>query len=652
MKVLLNGVFFALLALLLSPFVPSALADAAPTFAIPQAIQTDQIYHKYYTTWWDNENGKMWLQSYDPDTGELVNIGVIPGVKTNAQGEGTYDAENGYYVFTTNLGLTVVDIKDASVVNRFPPSLLAYEYSNEKKVIYGIREDVELHKLKLSSIDLKTNELIDIGILPFQVNSVAQGESTFDQVHGYYIFHHAGGSVVIVDTRDASIVKSFQFLGNAEYDPVQDLYFGIVENLWGEDLSLASFDLKTGEISEIGTIQNIKHYPQGISTYDPDHGYYMFKGLTNSFFPYYVIVDTRDASIVHKFNVDTNIVGLHLSPYKIAAPAKDIFNQSKGGSNPEYAYKLPENVPQEKENSNLPNTYRVLIDNNGGSFSAFKVLVKLPDGIIPDGYSSCHLSIQVNAESNIPSGFTTGVEIYNISIRCELGYLSTFTHPITVCLLPEIGSTNNMLVFHQQSPNGAYSPLPLVSGSAGYVCGTTNHLSNFTLGNVSLPNTGFAPDRETSLSDRSKSLAYLETSLTLIIPKLGLEMPIVGVPLAAGGWDTTWLYNQAGYLETTAFPTQAGNTVLTGHVWDANNIPGPLVYLSDLQYSDQIIISAWGMEYTYEVRTSRLVSSWNMSVMGHKDLDWVTLITCEGFNESSNSYLYRRAVQAVLVGVK
>ena len=36
----------------------------------------------------------------------------------------------------------------------------------------------------------------------------------------------------------------------------------------------------------------------------------------------------------------------------------------------------------------------------------------------------------------------------------------------------------------------------------------------------------------------------------------------------------------------------------------------------------------------------------------HKSRDWVTLITCEYFNETTGQYLYRRVVRAVLVEVE
>ena len=129
-------------------------------------------------------------------------------------------------------------------------------------------------------------------------------------------------------------------------------------------------------------------------------------------------------------------------------------------------------------------------------------------------------------------------------------------------------------------------------------------------------------------------------------------MPIIGVPQSDGTWDVTWLGSNAGYLYGSAFPTWAGNTVLTGHVWDANNAPGPFANLKNLQYGDLVEIHAWGQVYTYEVRNSRLLwSSQVSSVFQHEEYDWVTLLTCEFYNPVTGDYLFRRAVQAVLVSV-
>ena len=169
----------------------------------------------------------------------------------------------------------------------------------------------------------------------------------------------------------------------------------------------------------------------------------------------------------------------------------------------------------------------------------------------------------------------------------------------------------------------------------------------------SLPATGFRHGSVTQLSLQPTTKAYTSTAMTLDIPKLGVSMPIVGVPQSGSKWDVTWLGNSAGYLAGSAFPTWTGNTVITGHVWDAYNRPGAFAELKNLKYGDQVEIHAWGQTYTYEVRESKLVTTKNTDVVFQSEqYDWVTLVTCEFYNPFRGEYLFRRAVRAVLVSVQ
>jgi LPXTG-site transpeptidase (sortase) family protein len=167
-----------------------------------------------------------------------------------------------------------------------------------------------------------------------------------------------------------------------------------------------------------------------------------------------------------------------------------------------------------------------------------------------------------------------------------------------------------------------------------------------------LPVTGFTPGRVTGLPSQSIQYANLG-DLWLEIPRLGVKMSIVGVPQSSSGWDVSWLGSQAGWLNGTAFPSTAGDSVLTGHVYDAFGQPGPFVHINWLWYGDQIIIHASGVHYLYEVRQVLQVAPTAVSlVIKHEELPWVTLITCRDYDEASNSYKYRVAVKAVLVEEK
>ena len=169
-----------------------------------------------------------------------------------------------------------------------------------------------------------------------------------------------------------------------------------------------------------------------------------------------------------------------------------------------------------------------------------------------------------------------------------------------------------------------------------------------------LPQTGFAPGKLVQLPFQQEDEKYASyDGLVLEIPSLHVKTDIVGVQQYNQGWNITWLDNQAGWLAGSAFPTWTGNSVITGHVWNANNQPGIFQNLRKLSYGDTVLVHAYGSTYVYEIRDNRLVSPANItSAFEHKKLSWITLLTCENYDEKSDAYLYRRIVQAVLVRIE
>lgn len=169
-----------------------------------------------------------------------------------------------------------------------------------------------------------------------------------------------------------------------------------------------------------------------------------------------------------------------------------------------------------------------------------------------------------------------------------------------------------------------------------------------------IPQTGFAPGVVTPLAVQPASSLYADMdAMTLEIPALNINTSIVGVPQVDGEWDVSWLGNDAGWLNGTAFPTWAGNSVITGHVFDANGKSGLFADLTKLKYGDQIILHAFGQSYYYEVRETKLVTPNNISSMTqHEDAPWLTLVTCRGYDEANNNYYFRYLVRAVQVKIK
>ena len=167
-----------------------------------------------------------------------------------------------------------------------------------------------------------------------------------------------------------------------------------------------------------------------------------------------------------------------------------------------------------------------------------------------------------------------------------------------------------------------------------------------------LPDTGFVPGSSISLPRNPEEAAYKQTGVWLEIPKLGVNTPIVGVPLLDDDWDVSWLGNSTGWLEGTAFPSWQGNSVVTGHVTLPAGNDGPFAALGTLGWGDRVIVHAYGSEYIYEVRQTRTVSPFNTTVLQHEDEAWLTLLTCKTYIKSADTYLSRIAVRAVLIDVR
>ncbi len=170
-----------------------------------------------------------------------------------------------------------------------------------------------------------------------------------------------------------------------------------------------------------------------------------------------------------------------------------------------------------------------------------------------------------------------------------------------------------------------------------------------------LPQTGFPPDVRTSLPSQPEGLTYQNMGdMQLEIPGGDGPLVIVGAPKVGNTWPLDWLApGQVAWLEGTAFPGLAGNTVISGHVFDANGAPGPFVNLEQLSWGDEIVIYAWGQRYIYQVRE---VYPWvdpnDKTLLAHRERDWITLITCKGYDQVRGVYRWRTAVQAVLVEVR
>ena len=353
-------------------------------------------------------------------------------------------------------------------------------------------------------------------------------------------------------------------------------------------------------------------------------------------------VGVRDATVsIANDDGDENPYNFNIQGTGLAAAAQNAQNGRGGGGG-----------------GGIPAVRKFSVGQAGGEFKGDPVRVTVKAGTLPNGTKLVVERVPVDSDD---AGFILGDEVFDINFTGPDGELITsFFPPIQVCIKPTSQQLRdagyhfgnlNMFTRHGGSSN-PWTNVPNPYEEDGYVCADIYELSFFALGVGQLPETGFAPGVQHELASQPAEMVYQDLeSFSLEIPELGVQFPIVGVPLTEYGWDVTWLGQQAGYLEGTAFPTWAGNTAITAHVWDANNQPGPFVDLHTLQHGDQIVVHAFGQHYIYEVRQIDKVRADNMRALPHDEYDVLTLITCQGFNEISGEYNWRIAVRAVLMYV-
>ena len=302
-----------------------------------------------------------------------------------------------------------------------------------------------------------------------------------------------------------------------------------------------------------------------------------------------------------------------------------------------------------------------LICSGGGNVRLGGWSLRIPPGAL-DRCSIVRIAAKSPADGpDVPDSIDRLGRTVNITATERNGNpITTFKRTVEVCyrynssdLYRAQSNPNIMIIGYYRSDNRVWDILVTLADQAnGEVCTSIDPLTLFDIFVPLTPATGFAPHNTTALTAQPVDKTYQPMgSLMLEVPSLDIMMPIVGVPITNDGWDVTWLGNRVGYLEGTAFPSLKGNTVLTAHVWDANNLPGPFIGIRDLMYGDIVNIHAWGMVYTYEVRSNYRVWPNNPYVMRHEEYDWVTLLTCESFSKYTETYRHRRAVRAVLVHV-
>ncbi len=209
---------------------------------------------------------------------------------------------------------------------------------------------------------------------------------------------------------------------------------------------------------------------------------------------------------------------------------------------------------------------------------------------------------------------------------------------------------NNTVNIYSNSASLTLTPLGSSNGGNGNGGNNkkTPASSSSIQGAFLIPVTGFTPNVRTSLNTINRS-TYAPTGISIEIPDLKVATSIVGVNLQNGNWDVSWLQNQIGWLNGTAYPTWNGNSVLTGHVINADGKPGIFNKLKYLKVGEYIFVYDSGYRYIYKVVSNNSIQPNDISVLKHEERAYLTLITCDNYDIRSAAYLNRTAVRAVLI---
>ena len=131
----------------------------------------------------------------------------------------------------------------------------------------------------------------------------------------------------------------------------------------------------------------------------------------------------------------------------------------------------------------------------------------------------------------------------------------------------------------------------------------------------------------------------------LVIPALGLDVPIVELPIAGNSRDVSGIADEVAHLGGTANLGEKNNMVLAGHVTLTRGV-GPFIHLEDLEVGDQVIVYAEEKAYSYSVVSKEPVAPTDVYVAHPTSDATLTLLTCTNWDPERRGYLERLVVVA------
>ena len=114
-----------------------------------------------FGVYWDFTNSSEYIASIALNSGAISPVNSLSNVTSWSSGTSTFDNSKGYYIFRSNLGITVVNSQNGNIINTFPVSsnLGGLEYFNGRM---PIKDDPFSDNVTIFPNPVSNNVLIEI----------------------------------------------------------------------------------------------------------------------------------------------------------------------------------------------------------------------------------------------------------------------------------------------------------------------------------------------------------------------------------------------------------------------------------------------------------------------------------------------------------
>lgn len=127
--------------------------------------------------------------------------------------------------------------------------------------------------------------------------------------------------------------------------------------------------------------------------------------------------------------------------------------------------------------------------------------------------------------------------------------------------------------------------------------------------------------------ERSKKDKEKLPPIRIIIPELGIDLPVKSAQVVKGYWEV--FSDAAGFGVGSAFPEEEGNQVIFAHARQGMFLP-----LRNAKLGQNVVVFTKDNYYSYTISDILEVLPTQLEVIASTDEAIVTLYTCSGFADS------------------